>query len=890
MLDHHAFYYDVYHYDWDDIQQDNSNHNDSIIITDAHNNTIVFNASFTITINEHIFIDYLNDNDWHELHHAKEIVGDEMNPSGSKSRRRLWGFWKKLKRAFGYGKKRQRAVPPPSNNKYWKRKWIKKGRFVGYFPGYGHQKGFPFKKAEKYCNDHYGGLATIFSQNENDQVYSICHQLLRKYRQQKKCKQHCRHTRFRGIHCWDKCWTPRIEKWYAKKYWKGHNCWIGLQLGASADKDKAFSVWDDRRKVAYTSWSPGEPSFRTHKTCKMIFGGGDGEKQCESKRVYTEKCAEIFVYNAGHAKVPRKRTPEEKAAMSGVPAWAQNAILPPIGTTLVPRTGKWNNGRCRYSRVPVCQMPRGQVLDKYIGVRAARSYAKASQWCHDWYGSTLATIENDADALMAQDACKALDVDPRSCWIGLQRPFHAWDDGSNAEEKFDNWAPREPNNAGYNENCVELYSSTGKWNDLGCHAKRYFLCNAQTKIQRMDNAERKKMILKRLQRHKQTWLRHRKAEYRKKMRARYWARMKAHLAKIRNYQRAVMQRKRQMFRQREFSQTYGRFLGKMGPSANGNLQDMRSGYGGLSGMLMGRASLSHGRQNGFGGMMGRRRLEDNEEDWFDGHFDDDDADDDDDNDADNDDDDDDEDMKRKCTFFTSSSGLFEMCIDENGVDVKRFTRSETYGLESDSLLSASSPPPNMTNMSASLREEPYLSYMEYETFKYQTALQYGCALSVELTTDPDDISDDDLESYMLAFEDKIDSYHLNFYRFVYDFDSNHRRQCNRFQHHFELCMQFDVSANETMIEVIRRTIMYPSKLLTFSDDSQWNEISTVHNEMNVQIVNKCTHLVESDMKLCIESTADIVKDSAQTQQPMSLIGTVFIYDQQYEETTYASFA
>ena len=33
---------------------------------------------------------------------------------------------------------------------------------------------------------------------------------------------------------------------------------------------------------------------------------------------------------------------------------------------------------------------------------------------------------------------------------------------------YTNWAPREPNNIGGNEHCVEIISEDGLWNDISC--------------------------------------------------------------------------------------------------------------------------------------------------------------------------------------------------------------------------------------------------------------------------------------------------------------------------------------------------------------------------------------------------------------------------------------
>eukprot|EP01084_Bolivina_argentea_P111389 198758_1 len=92
------------------------------------------------------------------------------------------------------------------------------------------------------------------------------------------------------------------------------------------------------------------------------------------------------------------------------------------------------------------------------------------------------------------EVCKAIDSKKRSCWIGLHNKngFKKWNDGIKADSKFANWAPGEPNQYQNDEDCVELYSQNGKWNDITCRVKRFFLCNVQNRLQRMNTKIRKK--------------------------------------------------------------------------------------------------------------------------------------------------------------------------------------------------------------------------------------------------------------------------------------------------------------------------------------------------------------------------------------------------------------
>ncbi|XP_052694596.1 neurocan core protein-like [Crassostrea angulata] len=41
------------------------------------------------------------------------------------------------------------------------------------------------------------------------------------------------------------------------------------------------------------------------------------------------------------------------------------------------------------------------------------------------------------------------------------------------------WSPREPNDIGHYENCIEMYASNGMWNDIPCTSMNPFICEKQ---------------------------------------------------------------------------------------------------------------------------------------------------------------------------------------------------------------------------------------------------------------------------------------------------------------------------------------------------------------------------------------------------------------------------
>nr|ABP94120.1 venom C-type lectin mannose binding isoform 2 [Demansia vestigiata]ABP94121.1 venom C-type lectin mannose binding isoform 1 [Demansia vestigiata] len=68
-------------------------------------------------------------------------------------------------------------------------------------------------------------------------------------------------------------------------------------------------------------------------------------------------------------------------------------------------------------------------------------------------------------------------------WIGLSDPQKKrnWQWTDRSRNSYLTWKPGEPNNTGNNENCVELWSSSGykNWNDGNCAATRAFLCKCR---------------------------------------------------------------------------------------------------------------------------------------------------------------------------------------------------------------------------------------------------------------------------------------------------------------------------------------------------------------------------------------------------------------------------
>ena len=236
-------------------------------------------------------------------------------------------------------------------------------------------------------------------------------------------------------------------------------------------------------------------------------------------------------------------------------------------------------------------------------------------------------------------------------------------------------------------------------------------------------------------------------------------------------------------------------------------------------------------------------------------------------------------IETKCTFFTTLSGLFEMCVHSKGIDIKKYIKNEikSYNGSQTHILNnmthshsnVSSPSLSILDIDDNMDDEyGYLNYMEYEDLKYRLAIKYDNVTSMMKTErvvgdgDHDDVDDEleELGSFMQT-NDEIDSYHLKLTNFVYDFDSNHNKQCWKYLYEFEICLQHQQNNDnddDMMIEIIKSNlnIILPSKSIHFKDDSEWDEINIIHgNQENKEIIKKCIHFF--DAKICIECSKDM---------------------------------
>ncbi len=104
--------------------------------------------------------------------------------------------------------------------------------------------------------------------------------------------------------------------------------------------------------------------------------------------------------------------------------------------------------------------------------RIALKWSDAKEYCIS-KNKNLVTIENELEnswisSEIEDDSWIGLnDIDEESSWI--------WSKNSEPLGEYQNWKSGEPNNND-NEDCVEIYSNSKKWNDKNCSSQKNFIC------------------------------------------------------------------------------------------------------------------------------------------------------------------------------------------------------------------------------------------------------------------------------------------------------------------------------------------------------------------------------------------------------------------------------
>ncbi|XP_058866616.1 macrophage mannose receptor 1-like [Acipenser ruthenus] len=135
----------------------------------------------------------------------------------------------------------------------------------------------------------------------------------------------------------------------------------------------------------------------------------------------------------------------------------------------------WEDRVCNEIKAFMCYTETSNITERYTLIEELKTWTEAQQYCREHH-TDLVSIKNASEN---EDLVKK--AQGYSFWIGLfNNPWKWSHQGDNYT--FHNWNTGEPNNAGGNENCVEIgvmgnqYLSRGEWNDVNCRLMLPFFC------------------------------------------------------------------------------------------------------------------------------------------------------------------------------------------------------------------------------------------------------------------------------------------------------------------------------------------------------------------------------------------------------------------------------
>ncbi|XP_053892636.1 P-selectin-like isoform X5 [Malaclemys terrapin pileata] len=115
----------------------------------------------------------------------------------------------------------------------------------------------------------------------------------------------------------------------------------------------------------------------------------------------------------------------------------------------------------------------------HYGNKSDYSWELARNFCRSFY-TDLVAIQNQGEIVYLN---KVLPRHRTYYWIGIRKINNVWTwVGTNKAltKEAENWANKEPNNKGKNQDCVEIYikrdRDAGRWNDENCQKKKRALC------------------------------------------------------------------------------------------------------------------------------------------------------------------------------------------------------------------------------------------------------------------------------------------------------------------------------------------------------------------------------------------------------------------------------
>nr|XP_045606294.1 macrophage mannose receptor 1-like isoform X2 [Procambarus clarkii] len=220
---------------------------------------------------------------------------------------------------------------------------------------------------------------------------------------------------------------------------QGGGSWLGLNERQSPDAWR----WSDGSSLTITNWNVGEPSGNENCVQMLEDTGKWNDFPCDQTLPYTCKMA---------------------------------ASTTPIGT-ITTTTAQPDTSACGWdwTENPVTGECYRLELEEL-------TFADARAVClEQWYGEgqsspDLVSLYSSQEQSFVFDLVARQDLSQTGLWIGMMNDIdgNRWMDGTPGA--YFNWADGEPSSYYYEENCIEMYSDTGKWNDIDCALRFAFIC------------------------------------------------------------------------------------------------------------------------------------------------------------------------------------------------------------------------------------------------------------------------------------------------------------------------------------------------------------------------------------------------------------------------------
>ncbi|KAJ8419188.1 hypothetical protein AAFF_G00006870 [Aldrovandia affinis] len=210
--------------------------------------------------------------------------------------------------------------------------------------------------------------------------------------------------------------------------------WIGLNSNVT----NGYFRWIDNWRLRYTKWAAGEP--RNNLAC--VYVDVDGKwKTGSCSSTYYSLC---------------KRSPD--VAPTDPPQLPGNCPEPKKRKTWVPF-----RGHC-YAFMS----------------SSVETWAHASIECVRM-GASLVSVEDPVEANFILQHLELVHDGSKSFWIGMYKNHkEEWLWIDNKVVDYTNWEQDEPSSS--NEECVEIYSDSGRWNNVNCHRYKSYICKSEKVI------------------------------------------------------------------------------------------------------------------------------------------------------------------------------------------------------------------------------------------------------------------------------------------------------------------------------------------------------------------------------------------------------------------------